>query len=532
MSARAARGRTIIVAGRPKSSNGWRRPAWALGVCLLVAAAPLPPAFPATPQDAAASSVRVEASPQLFATVAALYAAGFDRGPSVADGDPLLTRLRALQGPATEALRAYYRDHSGPDPAATLSRYVTFALVAGPPPGFVLSVRREELPPDVLALVGFGEVLANFYQEAQLEALWREVQPRYEQDKQLLREPLGRILLTGTAYLRELIRPGPRTFTVYAEPLVGGQTHVRNIGDQYAMVVNAAVNPFDEMRHAFLHFLLDPLVIRHRDLLLAQDPLFRAALRAPRLPEDLRRDSLAFFTECLVHAVELRLRRLPAAQLAAELDRADGDGEVLVRPLAGALVKFEASEPAMSFYFPDLLRSMDVTAERSRLQTLTFAPASELMAAQETGPRSRAATSEVDQVLAEGDRLIAAQDAAGAAAAFERVLARAPGHPRALYGFAVASALLGQVKRAHELFTQVVSAASGADPATRPDPVALAWSHVYLGRLHDLAGEREQALAEYRSALAVSGAPEAARAAAQRGMDQAYQPVVRNSSPG
>jgi tetratricopeptide (TPR) repeat protein len=334
--------------------------------------------------------------------------------------------------------------------------------------------------------------------------------------------------LTSAGYLREVLRPGPRTFTVYVEPLVGGQIHVRNVGDRYAMVVNPAVNSSDDMRHAFLHFLLDPVVIRYRQQLLPDEPLHRAALRAPRLPESLRRDSLAFFAECLVHAVELRLRRLPAAQLAAELDRFDGDGEVLVRPLMPALAKFEAAEPAISFYFPDLLRSIDVTAERSRLQTLRFEPASELPAAPEPAP----ALSEMEQALADGERMTAARDGAGAATAYARALAISPGDARALYGSAVASLLQGQAERGFELFKQVVSAESAADPALRPDPMTLAWAHVYLGRMHDLAGEREEALAEYRSALAVPGAPETARAAAQHGVEQAYQPATREPSPG
>ena len=501
-----------------------------MGVFLCAVPGPLKPAQAAAPQDASSGSVRVEASPQLFATVGALFAAGFDRSPNASIGDPLVARLRLLQGPATEALRAYYRSHSSEDPAATLSRYVTFALVAGPPPKFELTLRREELPPDVLALDGFSEILANFYQEAEIEALWREVQPRYEQSKFLLREPLGRVVLTGSGYLRELVRPGPRTFTVYAEPLVGGQTHVRNVGDRYAVVVNPAVNSSDDMRHAFLHFLLDPLVIRYREQLLPQEPLFRAALRAPRLPESLRRDSVALFTECLVQAAELRLRRLPAARLAGEVDRAEGDGLVLVRPLMAALERFEAAEPAMGFYYPELLRSIDVTAERARLQTIAFTPASQSSVAAVASPATT--SSELDQALADGERLLAVRDAAGAAAAYERALSVAPRHPRALYGFAVASVLLGQGERAFDLFVQVVSAESGADPATRPDPVTLAWAHVYLGRLHDLAGEREQALAEYRGALAVAGAPEAAREAAQRGVEQAYQPAVRTPSPG
>ena len=202
---------------------------------------------------------------------AALYAVGLDAGKTSSDADPLFTDVRAqllaAHGPATDALRQYYRDHVLSDPAATLSRYITFALVAGPPPKFALPPNRMELPPDVLALDGFSQVLANFYQEAQIERLWRQVQPAYEKDALLLREPLGRIVLTGTGYLRELVRPGTGTFTVYAEPLVGGQTQFRNFGNQYAMVLDPklnSANSFDAMRHAFLHFLLDPLPIRYQ----------------------------------------------------------------------------------------------------------------------------------------------------------------------------------------------------------------------------------------------------------------------------
>jgi tetratricopeptide (TPR) repeat protein len=117
-------------------------------------------------------------------------------------------------------------------------------------------------------------------------------------------------------------------------------------------------------------------------------------------------------------------------------------------------------------------------------------------------------------------------------AAYERALAIAPGDPRALYGVGVASLMQGQGERAFELFQQVVAAASGSDEAARPDAATLAWAHVYLGRLHDLAQEREDAVAAYRAALAVEGAPEAARVAAQKGVDQAYEPAVRNPSPG
>ncbi len=511
------------------------------------------PAPAAQSPDDVSGPVEAEASPQLFATVAALYAVGLDAGKTSSDADPLFTdaraQLLAVHGPATDALRQYYRDHALSDPAATMSRYITFALVVGPPPKFALPPNRMELPPDVLALDGFSQVLANFYQEAQIERLWRQVQPAYEEDALLLREPLGRIVLTATGYLRELVRPRTGTFTVYVEPLVGGQTQFRNFGSQYAVVLDPKLNPansFDAMRHAFLHFLLDTLPIRYQNQIQVDQPLFLIAAAAPRLPFEFRDDYSNFFTECLVRAVELRIQRLPPDQLAQEVNRADGDGFVLIRPLLAALAKFEVSDPPMSDYFPNLIRSIDVNSERKRLQTVVFAPALEGQAAEDAhsghvGREAAKPASALDAALAEGERQIAGQDGAAAAAAFERVLAMQPGQPRALYGLAIASLLEGNATRARELFEQVVTSAPGApagpaasagDPTAHADPLALAWSHIYLGRMHDLDGDRDQALADYHAALDVSGAPEEARSAAQRGMEQAYQLPAPSPSPG
>jgi Tetratricopeptide repeat len=510
-----------------------------LSVAVITAAAVS--ARAASPQPNLSGPVRIQASPQLFATMCALYAAGFDSDASTAGVDPDLVRLRThmleLHGPAATALRAYYRSHALADPSATMSPYVTFALVAGPPPKFALALSRESLPPDVLELDGFSAVLADFYQEAQIGRLWNQFQPSYQRQLLRLREPLSRVVLTETAYLRELVPPGPRTFTVYAEPLVDARTNFRNVGDRYAVVVNPDVDSFDEIRHAFLHFLLDPLPIRYGKELAADAGLLQIAARAPRLPEQFRDHFTAFFTECLVRAVELRLRHLPPAQLAGEVDSAEADGYVLERPLMGALAKFEVASPSMTYYFPDLARSIDVAAETRRLQTVSFAPASHLQQSSsvEAAPLlpSPGLSPDLAALLADGERSIAAQDAPAATAAFQRVLEKAPGQQRALYGLAVASVLEGKATRARQLFEQVIAASSSPGAtAARPDPVALAWSHVYLGRMHDLEGSRDAALAEYRAALAVPNAPEAARVAAQRGIAQGYRPAAGKPSPG
>ena len=132
-------------------------------------------------------------------------------------------------------------------------------------------------------------------------------------------------------------------------------------------------------------------------------------------------------------------------------------------------------------------------------------------------------------MLAEGDHQIALQDAPAAIAAFQKVLAKDPDDARANFGLAIASLLNHDADHAQELFEKLVAAPSSAgggavNSTSGSDPAILAWSHVYLGRLHDFAEERDQALTEYRAALAITGAPEAARVAAQRGIDTPYHP--------
>ncbi|HYL68290.1 MAG TPA: tetratricopeptide repeat protein [Candidatus Limnocylindria bacterium] len=485
------------------------------------------------------SGISVEPSPQLFATMCALDAAGFAADESTLAETPSRLALRQdllkMQGPATEAVRQFYRDHVLGDPGETLSRYVAFALLAGPPPGFRPQVKRELLPPDVLAIEGFQQILVQFYIEAQLERRWSTIEPEYTRAAARYESSLRRTVTVTNAYLREVLKPVyARTFTLYVEPLVGNHTIFRNNGDHYGIVVGAGSQiPVEEIQHAYLHFILDPLPLRHRDELKSKSALLNLAARAPRLPVQYQTDFLALTDECLIKAVELRLRHLSSAQLESALVDADESGFVLVRPLVAQLQKFEKAEPAMSYYFPDLIAGIDVAAEQKRLKKIGFAPAIPAANPKQDTAASKTQASELESWLAEGNRQIAAEDAAGAQDMFEKVLAKYPGDSRAMYGLAIASVLSGRAGRARELFEGLVSASAQPGSAElrsagSADPSILAWSHVYLGRIDDLQGERELALAEYHAALAVKGAPEAAYVAAQRGVEQKYNPRARN----
>src|SRR5712672_3260888 len=407
------------------------------------AAPPAAPRMHASP----VTNVTVDGSEAMFTTLCALLAAGFESNVSAANWHPLRAQLRERmqhqQGPAVEAVREFYKKHQLADEGAMLSQYIWFGLVSGPSPKFQLTLRRDELPPEVIALEGFSEILSAYYQEQQLGRLWRELQALYNRDIEHLHDSVSQIVFVATNYLREMMNnSNPRTFMVMVEPLVGRITNVRNFGDHYAIVLSGSEDlPAATVRHAFLHFLLDPLPLQYPHVVAGKKPLFESAARAPRLVPDLREDYPSYFAECMVRAVELKLRRMSPSERAARLDMDDTDGYVLVRPLFVALGNFERSEPSMRLFFPEMVRSIDVNAEAKRLQMIKFAPVTAAAKPDETAsegvarrrklpPSNIPNDTEAIAALTEGERRIAEKNPRAAESSFRKVLSKYPDQVR------------------------------------------------------------------------------------------------------
>src|SRR5262245_4950451 len=85
-------------------------------------------------------------------------------------------------------------------------------------------------------------------------------------------------------------------------------------------------------------------------------------------------------------------------------------------------------------------------------------------------------------------------------------------HAQAYYGLARIAVLQKDPEVAERLFQKTLD--------SKPDAQVKAWSLVYLGRLADAAGDREQAVKHFHSALGVEGASTAARQAAEQGVQQ------------
>jgi hypothetical protein len=480
-------------------------------------------------QAAPVTTVTVDGREAMFTTMCALLASGFEADVSATNWSPmraqLRDRLQHQQGPAVDVMRNFYKQHELADAGQMLSRYIWFGLVSGPAPRFEPTLKRDELPPEVIALEGFQEILSNYYKEQKIGELWRQIQPVYNHEIEQMHDSVSQIVFVATGYLREILDPtSPRSFTIIVEPLVGRITNVRNFGDHYALVVSGAGQiPLDTVRHAFLHFLLDPLPLQYSHVVAVKMPLFLTAASAPRLEPDLKDDFPSFVAECTVRAVELKLKRMSPGEREAAINVDDADGYVLVRPIFAALAKFEQSEPNMKLYFPDLIRSIDVAAEQKRVTAIKFAPRGAKSGATEgeilarrtaAAPTTIPNDAEAIAALTEGERRIAEKNPRAAAASFQRVLAKYPDQPRALFGLGVVAMMEQDGPRAKEVFGRLTS---GEHAATQ-DPLVLAWAHVHLGTIYDIEGQTDRAKAEYQAALAVDGAPEKAKQAATKAL--------------
>lgn len=478
---------------------------------------------------APASNISVDGSEAMFTTMCALYAAGFEGDVSADHWTTFRAQIREAarqqQGPAVDAVRAFYKEHELKDPALMLSRYVWFGLVSGTAPKFQPVLRRDDLPPEVIALEGFSDILAKYYAEQNIGALWRQVQPVYNREFERLHESVSKTILVSSSYLRAVLQPSQQhTFTIIVEPLVGRITNVRNYGDHYAIILSGDEEiPTDVVRHAFLHFLLDPLPLMYPHVVVVKRPIFEIAAKAPRLAADLKDDYFSWFSECTVRAVELKLRRLVPGELENALSKDDGNGLVMVRPLYKALDLYEKSEPSMKNFFPDLVRSIDVKIEQTRVAALQYAPAEnryaeqQALSSEEVARRHPAITTvpndqEAIAQLGEGERRLAERNPRAAEASFKNVLAKYPDQPRAWFGIGVVAMMDHDGERAKSVFGRLTT----GDKAATQDPMVMAWSHVYLGRVYGDEGQLDRAKAEFQAALQVSGAPTQALQAAQK----------------
>ncbi len=472
-------------------------------------------------------SMSVETSQALFSVMAAINACGYDA--DLSQSIPLRQQIReevlkaARSQEAQSALRnmcAFYEDHQQDNASRTLSNYVSLGLNMADNPKLELSTGESDLPPDAIFVLGFLPLLQRFNEASNLNAVWLRHQRDYDQLLRSLHEPVSSTLVSTDLYLkRNLSGYIKHDFVVYVEPLAApSEVNSRNYADDYYIVISpnsAGAVRLDQIRHTYLHYILDAKLLSRATTLQRLSPLLESVRSAP-LEDSYRFDMGLLLTESLIKAIEARLfggRRgpeKPKEQLAWDSTR---QGFILTHYFYDKLVAFENDEIGFDQSYADWLHDIDVAQQQKFAATISFLKSGtpELV--------HKSARKEMLVDLAE--RALASGNFDGAQNYAQQAIQNKEDAGRAFFVLARVAVATGKLNDAQNYFERAASASS--------DSKIRGWSHVYLGRILDMQEHRQEAVEHYRTALNSGGPPEL-KAAAEKGLQQAYQPPAKRPS--
>ncbi len=451
----------------------------------------------------------------LFSVLAAINLAGYDSGLDSEPATGVRHEVRAWcarrEPEVLPALTRFYRAHQLVDPSADLGQYLSLALLLGPPPDFKPTVEDTDLPPDAATVKEIVPLLQRFYREAGLDEVWTRLQPSYESTINELSGPIRQSITNTDAYLR--FPSGAylgRAYTINMGFLAApDQVQARIYGENYYVVVTSSEDPrITDIRHQYLHFILDPLALKYAFEIHQKEVLAALARPAPALGTDFKEDFSLLLTECLIRAVELRMDRPPQPE--KQVDQMTRQGLILVPYFYEALGDFANQPASISTYYRQMILGIAIPKEQQRLASIKFSPATEVRAASHPVVRRTAA----DALLDQGDNLIYQGNYAEAKTVFSNVLSADPRNERALFGMAVVASNTRKPDTAEDYFKKTLEVARSLRIA--------AWSHIYLGRIYDLEGNRKQALTQYHAASLSAGAFPDAWRAVQAGLAQPF----------
>jgi len=470
--------------------------------------------------------VSLETSETLFTVLTAINTCGYDQ--ELTSSDPLRAQIRSEVAKAVEntagaqdvvaPMCGFYRQHQAADASRDLSQYVSLALYLDEPPAFTPKVKQAELPPDAGGVADILPLMQSFYQKIGLHAIWERHRARYAELTEIYHAPLAKMTFDTEIYLK---MPSSgylgRQFTVYLDAMgAPGQTNARNYAADYYVVIapsSGTAIKMQQIRHTYLHYLLDPLAMKNGSSFKRLEPLLDDVKMAP-MDEAFKSNISLLVTECLVRAIEERTlpAKTPEAERAQSIDEADKEGYILTRYFYDALSKFEKDPASMRNVYPDLLSSIDVGKEMKRASLIQFASEAAPELLHLARPRN-------EHLLLNAERRLAAGDPETAQKLAQQALdEQEEDSGRALFILAEVATQNRDMEGARTYFERALKNAH--------EPKVIAWSHIYLGRIFDLKEDRFAALDQYRAALNAAGALPEAKLAAQRGLDQPYEPPV------
>ena len=185
-------------------------------------------------------NIRFQLDPRVFGVMAAANAAGFDLDAGEVAPGSVRARVRERLTRLDPGLRArlgefYAARDPEHDPLRQQSKYVSFALLVGAPPGFELVGKPEDLPEDAAALVGFERLVAEVWRGAALGELWERLRPDYVREVEAIRPEMRGMIVETLGYMKTEARVALDRKVAFIPDLLNGfgVVNARNVVEDY-----------------------------------------------------------------------------------------------------------------------------------------------------------------------------------------------------------------------------------------------------------------------------------------------------------
>jgi tetratricopeptide (TPR) repeat protein len=427
-----------------------------------------------------------------------------------------------------------------------ISQYISLALYLTPPPELETSVEVPEMPPDSTQVVEIAPFLRDFAAAVDLHGIWLTVHHIYDEEIDQLHDPVSKMIVSTNLYLKMPASTyDGRRFIVVIEPMLSPKlVNARVYGTDYVVVVSPVNGtiPMSDIRHTYLHYVIEPLLYTRANAIDRTQPILKEVRDAP-MEFRFRSDTLALTVECLIKAIEARTMdtgvpeyKIPAGVERSEMPRYEHErqlyqekvdavkwatvhhdmtqGFVLTQYFYEQLIRFEKNPASLKDTIGEMVYSMDIDQQVHRARQLDFDAQADGDVLQRSKPRTLTGLDLAESRLAGGDAATASALARQSLTVHSDTIQSMADDARANFILARAAIMTGHPEDAIDHFQKTI--------ATSKDPRLLAWSHIYLGRMLDLDCKRDEALAEYKEALATRDGAQDTRLAAERGVKAAY----------
>ena len=461
-------------------------------------------------------SILIQPDIRVFTVLGALRAAGFDEGSLLLHPAalPIVREFRNLPVGLKERLKNFFDSHRrGEDRQKELTKYISLAFVIDGPPNFKPLLTAGQMPPDAMSVAELTSLLEEFYVAARVELIWSRFKHLYDRVILDYRPLIDQMIITAEGYLR--MRSGVhrgRQLVLVPDYLAPPNTfNSRTYQSSYYFLFSPSTSPkISEIRHQFLHFLLDPFAARYPLPVEHRKALNQILLAESEHMKNSGQGVQEMVTESLIKAVEIRLDRLPQGESKEFLNEAVRSGALLCPHFLTALQKFEKEFEGFELYYRTLLSNLDIAEIRAVHQAAINSPQGK------TSPVKQ--LTEVERLMRRAKASLGSEELERAAELFNLVLDRHDSrNGEALSGLGIVAVSRGDKNAARDYFGRAVASKSC------PDSVKV-WAYIYLGRLFDLDEDREEAILQYRAAIALGDDTRSAQAVARSGLLEPFQP--------